>query len=154
MAYIPLTESELQPNKPARATSFALQVHRNFQAISEYGSVVPLGGSPTTAVIASGWERVPGYLPARMNAVVASGWTRQVVVLTRTLVSGESVNWRVVDDVNLPVVTGTEHSSLDWTMEIKAIAPTEDGHRYFLEVQSGNANIAVQGYGVVEQFKE
>lgn len=31
MPYVPLTAVDLQPNKPARATSFALRVHNNFQ---------------------------------------------------------------------------------------------------------------------------
>lgn len=31
MPYVPLTAVDLQPNKPARATSFALRVHNNFE---------------------------------------------------------------------------------------------------------------------------
>lgn len=50
MPYVPLTAVDLQPNKPARATSFALRVHNNFEdhekrLVSLAEPVRSLGGS-------------------------------------------------------------------------------------------------------------
>lgn len=153
MAYSPIDQTPIATNKPVRR-SFGINVAENFDAISAYGSVTPMGGSPTTGVMASGWSRVPGYLPFRMNRTLASGWTRQAVVLTRTLTSGSAVNWRVKDDGGNVVVTGTSHTSPNWTEEFKDIMPLANGRRHYLEINATSAAYTVQGYGVVEQYKE
>ena len=153
MPFVPLILSDISSSKPVRRT-FGEQTYHNFNAIAAYGAVTPLGGSPDSGHAVSGWSRVPGYLPARMNRTLASGYTRQVVALTRTLASGSNVNWRVVDDQSNVLVVGTAHGLPVWQQEIKPVVPAADGRRHYLEIQNLSGAYTVQGYGVIEQFLE
>lgn len=49
MGYVALTAADFAPNKPARATSFALQVHYNLVALKELPKGLSFGGDPGTA---------------------------------------------------------------------------------------------------------
>lgn len=161
--YSDLTAADLVPNKAAKATSFALQIYKNFLALTGARFQHYLGGSRQTNVtqVAAPQDAID-WVDVELDGTDTTGLTHRIRVELRagaaTAVTFKLRNVTTsVDMVLSPVAascTGTSAAYPNTNNQLQSctFTPTTGVNKYRLQIIPANTTDPVYGIGYIEIF--
>lgn len=113
-----------------------------------------LGGSSSVGLQTASYLEVEGRKRIRLDGTETSGLTRQARIWYRTLAVATSVIWRVQNLTDVTTLAqGTIYSADTLVQEeVISVTPPTGEKEYALELQGGNANNPIFGWGDIEHY--